>query len=413
VQRQRKSRLFEAILRIENVMLLEFLNFTFICHHNHHEMKSLSKLQTSPNIGLGQDGFNNMLVLRNKALFTLCVLLGLGEWLFGLHSDFLVYFAAANDYFEGGWFKVYDPIALMPFKYHPLTIWLFVPFGLLPWNIAIACWAALNAFFTYQASVRFQQYFKTAAWVPIVALICVGHAWSWQIKFGNITCLMLWLFSIFALSKSALKIAISAAVLILLKPFWLVLLPIFVLEKQWESLKITLLLVILGSAAICIFGFDSGILAYELWLKTLSDPTNAHNYLKNDNQCFYASLYSIDSIGRIAKIGIWTLVSGVYLAHALWFGRSNQALLALAVLSPMLFVGPLSWIHHQILLVPVLIMMLSYRQFWLVGIATLLFTGTGEVFIGRDLFIAIHQFRVPALGFLIVSLGVFQAAKQG
>ncbi len=375
-------------------------------------MKGQSTLQTTPNIALGRVGYFNSLVLENKALFALCVLLGFGEWLFGLHSDFLVYFAAVNDYFEAGWFKVYDPSALTPFKYHPLTIWLFIPLGLLPWNIAVACWAGLNAFFTYQASVRFQQYFKAAYWVPIVALICVGHAWSWQIKFGNITCLMLWLFSIFALSNSALKISISAAVLILLKPFWLVLLPIFVLEKQWESLKTTLLLVILGSAAICIFGFDSGILAYELWLKTLSDPTNAHNYLKNDNQCFYASLYSIDAIGRTAKIGIWALVSGVYFVHALWFGRSNHALIALAVLAPMLYVGPLSWIHHQILLVPVLIMLLSYRQFWLVGIAALLFTGTGEAFMGRELFIAIHQFRIPALGFLVLSLGLFQAAKR-
>lgn len=338
--------------------------------------------------------------------------MGLAEWVFGRHSDFLVYFEAVNDYFEAGWMKVYDPSALTPFKYHPLTIWLFAPLGLLPWKIATACWATLNAFFTYQACARFQQYFKTANWVPIVALICVGHALSWQIKFGNITCLMLWLFSIFALSKSNLKIAISAALLILLKPFWLVLLPVFVLEKQWKTIAITISFVVLGCVALFVFGLDNGMLAFELWFKTLADPTNAHNYPKNDNQCFYASLYPITTIGQAAKIGVWTLVSCVYLGSALWYGRSSHLLLALAVLAPMLFVGPLSWIHHQILLVPVLMLLLSNRHFWHVGIAALLFTGTAEAFMGREIFTAIYQFRIPTLGFLVLSLGLFQVAKR-
>lgn len=341
---------------------------------------------------------------ENKALFALCALLAVAEWLVGFDLDFQVYFGAAADYSDGGWQKVYSPQAITPFKYHPITVWLFAPMRFFPWSVATALWALLNAFFTFDACRRFQKYFEAANWVPVLALLCVGHAWSWQVKFGNVTCLMLWLFALFATSSVLWKKAGSAA-LILLKPFWVVLLPVFVLEKSWKALGLTLALVAAGCAAIFLSGLDNGLLAYDLWQKTLADPTNAHNYPKNDNQCIYATLCRGGAFWGADKTWVWVLVSGEYFALALLTVSRNHALRALALLPPMLFAGPLSWIHHQILLIPVFIFLLSRRHFWLAAIAAFLFTGTGEAFVGRQLFVMIHQAGLPVLGFLALSLG--------
>ena len=356
-----------------------------------------------------QNSINNFVFSSNRLLLLLCAVLALAEVFAGLHLDFEVYFLAVTNYFEGGWLKVYDPKAMTPFKYHPFTIWFFAPLRLFTWQGGIVLWGVLNAYFTYDSARRFQHFFKAADWMPVVAMLCVAHAWTWQIKFGNITCMMLWFFTLFATNPGIREKAGSAALLMVLKPFWAVLLPLLLWGKAWKTLGYAMLFLILACISIFFLGFDQGKMAYELWKQTLADPTNAHNYLKNDNQCAFASCYSLQSILGQKSTWLWVLISGVYFGHALWTSGSNFTLRALAILPPMLFIGPLSWIHHQILLIPVFIFLLSRRQFWIVGIAAFCFTGTSEAFMGRDFFVDIHQSRIPALGFLVLSLGLYQA----
>lgn len=349
----------------------------------------------------------------NKPLFALCAIIALAMFLGGQHADFLVYHTAVEQYLGGGWQAVYDPKAMTPFKYHPFTVWLFLPFGVLPAGLAAAMWAIANGWFSYAAARRFQVYVGTPDWVPALALVCVGHAWSWQIKFGNVTALMLWLFALFAMSQHAKFRTISAALLILLKPFWVLLLPVFVLQKQWRSFLATIGLVLAGSMLVWLLHPESGAQAYELWQKTLADPTNAHNYPKNDNQCLYAGLFGLEVLSAADKFWFWAAISGaVYMLALLPLRKKGHVALAVSVLPPMLFAGPLTWIHHQILLIPVFILLLAEKRYWVAGLAALLLTGTGEAFTGRSLFVELHQQRVPVLGYLVLMLGVWQYGRQ-
>jgi len=352
----------------------------------------------------------DLMLPGNKPLFGVCALLVIVQIAGGSHSDFDVYYTAVAQYFEGGWQRTYDPTALTPFKYHPFTVWLFAPFRLFPPTIAPAIWAVLNGYFLYQACRRFQSRFETSNLIPLLAILCVGHAWSWQLKFGNITCLMLWLFALFATNNSGWSRALTAAVLMLLKPFWVVLLPLGLLRKQYSAFGLTLAFVALGSLSILLVHPEKGLLAYELWQKTLADPTNAHNYPKNDNQCLYAGIYGLNTWGDQGKFWLWAILSGLFYVAALAFlpkSRRTHTFLALAILPPMLVAGPLTWIHHQILLIPVFMLLLAERKYWVVVLAALLLTGTGEIFVGRELFVELHQLRVPVLGYLVLMFGLW------
>jgi len=355
------------------------------------------------NKGVGQLFWNRP---ANSSLAWVCAILVLAEGFFGLHFDFEVYYSAVNAYFSGGWTAVYDPFAETPFKYHPLTVWLFVPLGVLPLGLAAWLWAGLNGWFTYQACRRFQVVFGAANWMPVLALICVAHAWSWQIKFGNVTCLMLWLFSLFATAEFPRKQQLASIFLLLLKPFWLVLAPVYVIERAWRGLAWVIVGVLAASALVYFSGLEQGNLAYSLWEKTLSDPTNAHNYPKNDNQCLFASLYGYAQPLGGALFWIWAAMSGAYFAFVWWFSPPNLAIRAISVLPPMLFAGPLSWIHHQILLIPIFIYLLAQKRYTTVVLAALLFTGTSEALVGRDLFQVLSQWRIPVLGFWVLSYGI-------
>jgi hypothetical protein len=74
--------------------------------------------------------------------------------------------------------------------------------------------------------------------------------------------------------------------------------------------------------------------------------------------------------------------------------------LALLSLPPLLFAGPLTWIHHQILLIPVMLWLLTRQKYQTVALATLLLTCTGQLLVGRDLFVLIHQEGLPVMGYL-------------
>jgi alpha-1,2-mannosyltransferase len=327
-------------------------------------------------------------------------------------SDFRVYYQAALRLWVGGWNAVYDPQALTPFKYHPAAVLFFLPWAVLPFGVAKVLWALFQGWMLWDVKTRLGKW-GVSQTVFLVALLFVVHALTWQLKFANVTIAMLWLMVVAAQAKSATAAVAAPATVLLLKPTWLVLALAGALGLSSKQARGWNLRVVLGVAGVlaAVTGLVlifSGGSVFELWWHTLRDPLHAHNYPKNDNQSWYAlcfrwkQLWNVQwvwALGSIAFATLFCLIS--------WPYRASRAALILATALPWIWISPLSWIHHQILFVPILAVLLSTLppRRWshahtLLAVVWVSLNGTGELFLGRAGFTIVNQAGVALLGVL-------------
>lgn len=331
----------------------------------------------------------------------------------GRANDFLVYWTAGRDLRLAGWDTVYQISTLTPFKYHPVFAVLLTPSGLLPFAAAKAVWAVANGLAIYDLQRRWRQYWQIDATAIGIGFLGVVHALSWEVKFANVTFLMLWLWSVAATTPRPWRQALWYALLIALKPFWLILVIPWLLTRRWSMFgRVTALLVALSLVPV-LLGIDSLMTAYDRWFATFADPLHDHNYPKNDNQSWYALLFRHrEALGGNLLL-LWAAGSAVVGALWLWgwrhLGRdpgspSAAWRLELTLFPVMLWAAPLSWIHHQILLWPLLAFGwqraredVPARFVW--AATWVLLNGTGQFLLGRSGFTAAYQWGVPIAAF--------------
>lgn len=327
-------------------------------------------------------------------------------------EDFLVYYDAGARFLSGGWSGVYEGDALTPFKYHPIFLLLSLPFSLLPWVVAKFLWAGLNGFWVWDSARRFEDSFSLTQKQLLIAFVFVVHALSWQFKFANVTFLLLWLLAL-ALSRKPAVSGSSSAVMILLKPFWSPLLLLAVLAQKYRTLAV-MIGVMAGLSVLPLLA--GGTSVYAGWFDTLADPTHAHNYPKNDNQGLFAITYRNRAV--LGNLTGWIWFAGSSMAGIVWIvtvlsiRRDRFALGLLAMVPFILWAAPLSWIHHQIWLWPVMAVCLKKPNWLLLVAIWLLLNGTGDLFWSREWFTRIYQWGLPALAFPLTQLLFLQYVRQ-
>ncbi len=320
-------------------------------------------------------------------------------------SDFAVYYDAAVRLRVLGWEAVYEPDNLTPFKYHPVVLYLFWPFSFLPFLWAKLVWTVANLWFLSDGTRRFRQTWGFSWGVASLSLLCVIHALTWQIKFLNVTLLLFWCLSFSGEQTTKYwRAGLATSLLILIKPFWIpLLLWQFATRKTKELMWALVFLAVLGMAPF-IVAPKAHLL--EFWWASLADPLHAHNFPKNDNQTWFGLWYRYS--GGTTLWIVWGLGAGLsFLAWmaSWWTGRRTaRGGWGLVSLVPfILFAAPLSWIHHQIWLLPLFAVWIQRKGEWgLLGIVWLLLNGTGELALGRGGFIWAHQAGVPLVGFLLL-----------
>ena len=327
--------------------------------------------------------------------------------LIGKSNDFLVYHQAVRALFTSGWDGVYRADWITPFKYQPPTLFLFIPFALFPWWLAKILWAVGNGMAAWDLQRRLARF-----GIPVTAIIAgfvlVIHGMTWHLKFANVTLVMAWLLVVVATTRHRWTQAGAVAVLILLKPFWLALLPVFVLARDTKGLA--RIVVLLAGLSLLPFlgGLEWGTHAYQAWIPTLTGEAQVHNYPKNDNQSVFALLYFHRTTLGAWLVPLWGLLAvaalAVWAVGVRWItGHTAFALGTVSVAVVILWTGPLSWIHHQLLLWPL------FAWLWLVRrergvtavllVCWLLLNGTGGFVLGRDGFVWTAQARIPILAF--------------
>ena len=327
-------------------------------------------------------------------------------------EDFLVYYEAGARFLSGGWADVYEDRALTPFKYHPIFLLLSLPLSVLPWVLAKFLWAGLNGFWVWDSARRFEQAFDLTQKQLLIAFVFVIHALSWQFKFANVTFLILWLMAM-ALSHRPVISGGSSAVMILLKPFWSPILLLAVLARRNRTL-VAMLGVMIGLSLLAFL--LGGTSVYSGWFETLADPTHGHNYPKNDNQGLFAIAYrNRAALGSLTG-WIWfvgSCLSGIaWVVTVLTIKRDRFELGLLAMVPFILWAAPLSWIHHQIWLWPVLAVCLKRPNWVLLVLIWLLLNGTGDLFWSREWFSKIYQWGLPALAFPLTQYVFFEYVRQ-
>lgn len=327
-------------------------------------------------------------------------------------EDFLVYYEAGARFLSGGWSSVYDDEALTPFKYHPIFLLLSLPFSLLPWVLAKLFWAGLNGFWIWDSSRRFQNVFSLSQKQLLIAFLFVIHALSWQFKFANVTFFILWLMAL-ALSGRPGIAGGSSGLMILLKPFWSPLLLLAVLARKQKTL-LAMVGVVAGLSLLPLFA--GGVSVYTEWFNTLADPTHAHNYPKNDNQGLYAIAYRNRAVLGSLTGWVWfvgSCISGLVWVFTVLSIKQDRFELGLLAMVPfILWAAPLSWIHHQIWLWPVLAVCLKKPNRVLLVVIWLLLNGTGDLFWSREWFSRFYQWGLPALAFPLTQYLFFQYLRR-
>lgn len=338
-------------------------------------------------------------------------------WLaLGHGSDFHVYWHAGAALRSGGWVAVYEVSQLAAFKYHPFFALLLYPFGLLPEQLARIAWAIVNGAMVLDMMVRWRRHWQLDAAAIGLGFLALGHALFWQYAYGNVAFVMLWLWTVALTTPSRWRSSFCYAVLIALKPFWLALVVPWWLYRHRDLFARVAAILVALSALPIVAGTHAFTIAYERWIATLADPWNARNYAAFENQSWNGFLYRHADLFGPHPMFLWLAGSALVGIVWLWQWRGAIAVplpqttrwkMELSLTPFILWTAPLSWIHHQILLWPLLA--LAWQRGRESGVArwvwiatAILLTGLSQSIIGRAATLEVLAWGVPLLAFVIL-----------
>jgi hypothetical protein len=218
---------------------------------------------------------------------------------FGMH-DFEVYYSAARAFLNGT--PVYGKAFGLSsgfFKYTPASLLLFIPLAILPFLAAKIIWYMLVCFFTISvfllsekivAGIFFESKEKSLLSVLLLVLVVAGGHVIRELELGNVNMLLLclFLFSFVRLGKRQDILAgLCIAAGILIKPHFLVLLPLLLVRGRYKALGVCLLTLGAGICLPYVFaGLEGGQFLNQQWIQALK----AHN---QDILSYPDTLYSL------------------------------------------------------------------------------------------------------------------------
>jgi hypothetical protein len=200
-------------------------------------------------------------------------------------NDFKVYYLAAKALLTGQ--QVYGvPFGLSSgfYKYSPLTLFFVFPYCLVPFEIAriihffVLGLVIISLFFVIREVLNDYLFAKTRKNENLLlsfAFVCVLIHFVKEFHLGNINVVLLLLLclSVYALLKSrSLMAGILFALVVLTKPFFLILILPLLFRKKWRMLASfcgTLIMAFLIPAIF--FGFSKSVFWHTEWIRTMFD----------------------------------------------------------------------------------------------------------------------------------------------
>ena len=265
-------------------------------------------------------------------------------------SDFNVYYGAADALMNGE--QVYGKAFGLSsgfYKYSPEVLVPFLPFALLKYDVAAVLFYLLNAGILVLLLNEFKRtFFKEISWgkevwfMLAMTFLFFGDQLERELFLGNVNALLL-LLTLWAVrsieNKQHAKAGLIYAVVLCFKIHFLILLPYFILKKEWKVLLYT----IVGIAGMALTLFicvpSRFVVLHSQWLKAVQ----AHNVqLDHSPNTIYFFIQKVLSSIHMSVIPIAAVVIGLGIAGVgyltfIWkkigMGfQSNEALILLALI---------------------------------------------------------------------------------
>ena len=293
-------------------------------------------------------------------------------------SDFNVYYGAADALLNGE--QVYGKAFGLSsgfYKYSPEILVPFLPFALLKYDVAAVLFYLINTGIILLLLNEFKQtFFKSYEWGKevwfflIVTVLFFGDQLERELFLGNVNALLLLLtlWSVRSIeNKQQAKAGLIYAVVLCFKIHFLILLPYFILKKEWKVLLFTIIGLLGMAITLFICVPNRFVVLHTQWLKAVQ----AHNVqLDHSPNTIYFFIQKILSSVHMAVVPIAAVLIGLAIAgftylKFIWENigkgfQSNEALILLALIPVLTHTDT----EHFLWAMPFFLMMLITISTW-------------------------------------------------
>ena len=293
-------------------------------------------------------------------------------------SDFNVYYGAADALLNGE--QVYGKAFGLSsgfYKYSPEILVPFLPFALLKYDVAAVLFYLLNTGIILLLLNEFKQtFFKSYEWGKevwfflIATVLFFGDQLERELFLGNVNALLLLLtlWSVRSIdNKQHAKAGLIYAVVLCFKIHFLILLPYFILKKEWKVLLFTIIGLLGMAITLFICVPNRFVVLHTQWLKAVQ----AHNVqLDHSPNTIYFFIQKILSSVHMAVVPIAAVLIGLAIAgftylKFIWKNigkgfQSNEALILLALIPVLTHTDT----EHFLWAMPFFLMMLITISTW-------------------------------------------------
>ena len=265
-------------------------------------------------------------------------------------SDFNVYYGAADALMNGE--QVYGKsfgLSSGFYKYSPEILVPFLPFALLKYDLAAVLFYLINTGIILLLLNEFKQtFFKSLEWgrevwfFLITTVLFFGDQLERELFLGNVNALLLLLtlWSVRSIeNKQHAKAGLIYAVVLCFKIHFLILLPYFILKKEWKVLLCTAL-GLLGTAIVLFACVPNRFMVlHSQWLKAVQGHNVQLDQSPNTMYFFIQKILSSVHMAVVPKAAvlIGLAIAGLTYLKFIWKNigkgfQSHEALILLALI---------------------------------------------------------------------------------
>jgi len=343
-------------------------------------------------------------------------------------SDFTVFYLAAKNLLAGD--KVYmisfgmDPGL---YKYSPMALLFFIPYTIFPFKIAAIIHLIILSFCYWYSYLLIRKILSTwffpkvkhEGWLLSLAVICTLIFFVKELYLGNVNILLI-LLCLMALNDILLgkqwKGGVLLGIVLLVKPFFLILILPLVLRKKFKTLTGTVFTLFAGFIIpFFILGFQRSLLLHMDWMKTMlihgSDfpSMNSIDYLLQyyffPDLAGYAMYIIIIAAGILAGWFVMINIRREKLGNKAKKSEERSFIIEWFLLMAIIPNVMKTDTEHFLSSIPIITFIIYYiavsRRFWLIPLMIILiffYGGNSQDALGKDL-----SYRLFSMGLIGIS----------
>jgi hypothetical protein len=319
-------------------------------------------------------------------------------------SDFNVYYGAADALISGEQvygqaFGLYSGF----YKYSPEILVPFIPFALLKYEVAAVLFYLINTGIILLLLNEFKQaFFKSKDWEMevwfflIVAFVFFGDQLERELFLGNVNALLLLLtlWSVRSIeNKQYAKAGLIYAFVLCFKIHFLILLPYFILKKEWKVLLFT----IVGIAGMALVLFicipNKFVILHTQWFEAVQAHNIQLDQSPNTIYCFLQKIFSSLNLSVVSIAVVLIGLSSVGAAYLLFIWKnigngfqSSEALILVALIPVLTHTDTEHFLWAMPFFLMVLIVISTWKRNWkTIGVIALVIASIPFLFNSPDL----------------------------